>query len=159
MASIWRFAEFFSENAFDDGTWASVNLVVWCCVEPGVYLIAACLLALRPLLNFILHDKPLSTLLLRFRTRRTKDYSNFSNEDSQRHGIELTSDTKKQGFGVPQRLDEDRQALNWEYNGTGNNMQSTAERVESVSPLPVMMDRVHVRQEFSLDLEGGSIKT
>ncbi|CAD6594186.1 MAG: hypothetical protein ASARMPREDX12_008376 [Alectoria sarmentosa] len=55
--SIVRFAEFLGTAAFDDGTWASVKLALWACVEPGVYLFAACLLACRPLLH--------RTLLLR----------------------------------------------------------------------------------------------
>lgn len=67
VASILRFAEFVSTNAFDDGTWASTNLVIWVCVEPGIYLIAACLLALPTLLSTLYKNAGLSSLRSRFR--------------------------------------------------------------------------------------------
>lgn len=49
VSSIVRFCEFFNVAAFQDGTWSSVNLMIWTDVEPGVYLVAACLSNLRPL--------------------------------------------------------------------------------------------------------------
>lgn len=50
ISSIVRFAIFFRVNAFGDPTWASVLLIIWTTVEPGMYLIAACIPSLRPLL-------------------------------------------------------------------------------------------------------------
>ena len=58
ITSIVRIAIFFKElTSFDiDYTWISVDVVLWATVEPGVYLIAACLPSLRPLLNTFLKD-------------------------------------------------------------------------------------------------------
>lgn len=50
MTSIIRFAIFFNVKALlFDGTFISAELVIWSLVEPGIYLIAACLPTLRPL--------------------------------------------------------------------------------------------------------------
>lgn len=49
ISSIIRFIKFFDTEAFLDGTWASTNEMTWTVIEPGVYLIAACLPNLRPL--------------------------------------------------------------------------------------------------------------
>ena len=50
IASCVRFAIFFQSEALEDPTWKSAFLNVWTVVEPGTYLIAACLPALRPLM-------------------------------------------------------------------------------------------------------------
>lgn len=50
VASIVRFTIFFNVKALSDGTFISAKLATWSLVEPGVYLIAACLPSLRPLL-------------------------------------------------------------------------------------------------------------
>ncbi|KAF2760796.1 hypothetical protein EJ05DRAFT_243018 [Pseudovirgaria hyperparasitica] len=50
VAACMRMAAFFHTNAFTDNTWASVELVGWSVAEPGMYLTAACLMCLRPLL-------------------------------------------------------------------------------------------------------------
>ncbi|MCJ1389690.1 hypothetical protein MMC18_002547 [Xylographa bjoerkii] len=42
---------FFLTEAFVDNTWASVTLVGWSIAEAGLYLIAACLVALRPIFS------------------------------------------------------------------------------------------------------------
>lgn len=65
ITSILRFAAFFATDAFDDGTWASVTLMQWCIIEPGVYLIAACLVAYRPLIIYLVRESPLSHVLSR----------------------------------------------------------------------------------------------
>ena len=64
VTSIIRFTSFFTTDAVTDGTWASVNLMTWTVLEPGVYLIAACLPTYRPLLAYIRNREPLSTLHL-----------------------------------------------------------------------------------------------
>lgn len=46
--SILRFTYFFQASAYDDGTWASVDLMIWSIVETDTYLIAGCLLTFRP---------------------------------------------------------------------------------------------------------------
>ena len=48
----------FTRNfAFNDRTWRSVNLMTWTDVESSVYLIAACLPSLRPLMRAIAHQR------------------------------------------------------------------------------------------------------
>ena len=51
VSSCIRFAVFFTEDAFADPTWASIDLNKWTVIEPGMYLISACLPSLRPLLT------------------------------------------------------------------------------------------------------------
>jgi len=50
IASIVRFTLFFDVKSLEDGTYSSAELAIWSLVEPGVYLIAACLPCLRPLM-------------------------------------------------------------------------------------------------------------
>jgi len=54
LASIYRFTIFFTTDAFTDPTWASVLLVGWSVVESGMYLIAACLPLLRPVIEKVI---------------------------------------------------------------------------------------------------------
>ncbi|KAF2475277.1 uncharacterized protein BDR25DRAFT_382215 [Lindgomyces ingoldianus] len=49
VTSIIRFAIFFDVSALKDGTFVSAELATWSLVEPGIYLLAACLPTLRPL--------------------------------------------------------------------------------------------------------------
>ena len=50
MTAIVRFVIFFDvETLLSDGTFISADLITWSLVEPGMYLIAACLPTLRPL--------------------------------------------------------------------------------------------------------------
>ncbi|KAI0173509.1 putative alpha-xylosidase [Hypoxylon sp. FL1284] len=51
LASILRFMSFYNTNSFIDGTFHAVELIIWTIVEPGMYLISACLLVFRPLLE------------------------------------------------------------------------------------------------------------
>ncbi len=65
--SIVRLAIFFVASNPDDGTWSAVEFIIWTQVETGVYLISACLMTYRPLLerigkgryagNFMRHSK------------------------------------------------------------------------------------------------------
>ena len=57
--SILRFASFFRGSAVADGTWDSVDLIYWTIIEPGVYLIAACLPTFRPVFIRLLKGTPL----------------------------------------------------------------------------------------------------
>lgn len=51
ISSILRFVTFSNNNSFIDATWNAVELIIWTIAEPGIYLIAACLITLRPLLD------------------------------------------------------------------------------------------------------------
>lgn len=53
ITSILRCVAFFTIDPLKDGTWASVTFLMWSNIEPGCYLIAACLLCFRPLINFV----------------------------------------------------------------------------------------------------------
>lgn len=50
-----RFAMYFKYPVYEDMTWNSVNLAPWCIIEPSLYLIAACLIACRPLAVKLCH--------------------------------------------------------------------------------------------------------
>ncbi len=50
-ASIMRFTAFHRTNSFTDPTYNAVELIIWTLAEPGIYLIAACLMTYRPLLD------------------------------------------------------------------------------------------------------------
>ena len=53
---------FFQIVLFNDATWHSVGAMTWTLVEPGVYLIAATLPSLRPLVLYIFKVVKLETL-------------------------------------------------------------------------------------------------
>jgi hypothetical protein len=55
-ASIGRFAIGLTTNSLPDLTWVAPELIIWIQVEPGCYLISACLLTLRPLLDKIMNS-------------------------------------------------------------------------------------------------------
>ncbi|KAJ6021167.1 hypothetical protein N7540_006671 [Penicillium herquei] len=52
--SIARTVTFFKHDPVVDPTWIAVTFLIWSIVEPGVYLIAACLPCYRPLIKFVL---------------------------------------------------------------------------------------------------------
>jgi hypothetical protein len=54
ISSVLRFVVFFT--SFADGTWAAVPLLCWAIVEPSIYLWAACLLELKPLIRKLTHE-------------------------------------------------------------------------------------------------------
>lgn len=51
VGSIIRFIIFFQKNSFNDGTWSGVDLVIWTQLETGTYLMSACLMTYRPILE------------------------------------------------------------------------------------------------------------
>ncbi|KAI1329842.1 hypothetical protein F5Y16DRAFT_396950 [Xylariaceae sp. FL0255] len=51
VASILRFISFHNTNSFTDATYNASELIIWTLAEPGIYLISASLLMLRPLLD------------------------------------------------------------------------------------------------------------
>ena len=54
VASILRFVTYFKVDLLSDVTYNSGQLVLWTIIEPGMYLISACLPAMRPLLTRVL---------------------------------------------------------------------------------------------------------
>ena len=67
-----RFIFFFRSDVLVDVTWYSIDLWTWTTIEPGMYLIAAALPSLRPLLGLIFQNVDFSTLgsrLLHYRTK------------------------------------------------------------------------------------------
>lgn len=78
IASAFRFATFFQNNAITDGTFSSVELMSWTIIEPGIYLMAACLPPLRPLVQRIFKD----TRLARLSTEWTPKHSDGPYERS-----------------------------------------------------------------------------
>ena len=94
ITSIIRCVEFFLNNPLEDGTWASVTFLVWSIVEPGVYLIAACLLCFRHLFNYIKTGDPHSSGRSRFsRSRKSQAHSGPHNDQSIRLEPRLTAKT------------------------------------------------------------------
>ena len=57
ITSILRSVAAFEGNSITDGTWISVTLLNWSIIEPGVYLIAACLPCYRPLVSHFMKDR------------------------------------------------------------------------------------------------------
>lgn len=51
IASILRFIAFDRTSSFTDPTYNAVELIIWTLAEPGIYLIAACLMTYRPFLD------------------------------------------------------------------------------------------------------------
>ncbi|KAN0066797.1 hypothetical protein V8E54_015086, partial [Elaphomyces granulatus] len=54
LASIYRLLRFLSTDAFTDRTWVTVSLEGWSVVECGMYLVAACLPMLRPVVEKVI---------------------------------------------------------------------------------------------------------
>ncbi|KAF2713471.1 hypothetical protein K504DRAFT_398700 [Pleomassaria siparia CBS 279.74] len=57
VASILRFHTFFVTNSFTDGTYDAVELIIWTLAEPGIYLISACLMTYRPLVERVTRSR------------------------------------------------------------------------------------------------------
>ena len=81
ITAIVRFVNFFIHDAISDGTYASVDLLTWTIIEPGIYLVAACLPALRPLLQDIVEKASFPTL----GSKRVHKYGDVSAESSARN--------------------------------------------------------------------------
>lgn len=68
-----RFIFFFRADVSVDITWFAIDLWTWTTIEPGMYLIAAALPSLRPLLGLIFQNVDFSTLGSRLLHHRTKE--------------------------------------------------------------------------------------
>lgn len=53
IAAMLRFLSFFREDVNGDGTFWSVEFLTWTIIEPGFYLVSACLLLFRPLIQHV----------------------------------------------------------------------------------------------------------
>ncbi|KAL9612091.1 MAG: hypothetical protein Q9167_003313 [Letrouitia subvulpina] len=51
IAAMLRFLSYFNQDVNGDGTFWSVDFLTWTIIEPGFYLISACLLLFRPLVQ------------------------------------------------------------------------------------------------------------
>ncbi|KAF2116794.1 hypothetical protein BDV96DRAFT_34975 [Lophiotrema nucula] len=60
VTAIIRFVGFFSEDMAADGTWTATRLMILSVMEPGFYLLASCLVCLKPLLARVRDWMPLS---------------------------------------------------------------------------------------------------
>ncbi|RDL36933.1 uncharacterized protein BP5553_04366 [Venustampulla echinocandica] len=98
IASCVRMTVFFQTDAFTDNTWASFGLVGWSVVEPGMYLIASCLPALRPIFSRFM-PAYIKALFNKVLMERTKQSGSNHNQDSFRmRGIPLSSSQSQKGF-------------------------------------------------------------
>lgn len=77
---------FFRDDLLADATWYSVSTMTWTLAEPGVYLIAASLLSLRPLVRYVFKDVKWDTLYSSLLYRWSRAFS------TRKHSKALTSD-------------------------------------------------------------------
>lgn len=91
-----------------DLTWYSIRLWTWTTIEPGMYLIAAALPSLRPLLVLIFENVDFSTLGSRLLHYRTKECLNKTKtRDIALSGrIESSAPTQGEHIGLRQLVDK-----------------------------------------------------
>lgn len=89
---------FFGDDAVSDGTYASANLMIMTCVEPGIYLIAACLVTLRPLLQRLVKETTLATM-----GGGTWNYEETSSDhnDTKLATLKGTAPSSRRGISAP----------------------------------------------------------
>ncbi|KAI1379851.1 hypothetical protein F4677DRAFT_297159 [Hypoxylon crocopeplum] len=87
IASILRFATFSNTNSFIDATYNAVELVIWTIAEPSVYLISACVLMYRPLLEKI----GIGSLSSSSKASDSRAYKQHPGTESRRMGRALES--------------------------------------------------------------------
>lgn len=78
ITSIIRFTTFFRKNSFEDSTWNAVDLVIWTQIEADVYLISACLMTWKPLLERIGRNTVVAKALTRKSASNSADASSGS---------------------------------------------------------------------------------
>ncbi|KAF2490389.1 hypothetical protein BU16DRAFT_596458, partial [Lophium mytilinum] len=107
VTAIIRFVGFFTRDFAKDGTWTATRLIVLSIIEPGLYLIAACLVCLKPVVARVWDKSQLSSLL----SKRTTTTSSFpqSRLDSHRMvKIESQSSDNDQSHRSRKTEDEER---------------------------------------------------
>lgn len=124
VTSIVRFTTFFRKNSFVDGTWSAVDLIIWTQVETGVYLISACLMTYRPLLERVGRG--------RFAGKSTRR-SKISNRHS-----ENSKNARQQIADIPLKLrtEEDKYGFHRLENDDGVDPRITVTTNISVSQKP-----------------------
>lgn len=68
VTAIVRLAVFFTADMFADITWHCIEFLTWTTIEPGIYLIAACLPSLRPLFRKMFKDCDFGSIWARIRS-------------------------------------------------------------------------------------------
>ena len=99
VTSVLRFTSFFTNNSFTDGTYAAVELISWTEVEPGVYLISACLLTYRPLLDRISFRRVADAVTGRSSKNSSASGSRFGKR------LEASSTDPEMGIGLQSRAE------------------------------------------------------
>lgn len=95
VASILRFLTFYNTNSFNDGTYNAPELMIWTVAEPGIYLIAACLLTYRPLLEKFMGGRLAGKCKLgTSRSSKAKSSANGDHSASHRAAHNRTSEDK-----------------------------------------------------------------
>ncbi|KAF2877639.1 hypothetical protein BDV95DRAFT_154064 [Massariosphaeria phaeospora] len=109
--SIIRFTTFVRTSSFDDTTYDNVDLVIWTVTEPGIYLISACLMTYRPLLERLGRSRPMNSLKTSMNRSRGLKRTGYS--DGQRSERETRSGSiplktiDKSNMGFTQLADEE----------------------------------------------------
>lgn len=105
ITSVVRFAQFFKRNSFEDGTYNGVDLIIWTQVETGVYLISACLMTYRPLLERIGRKDVVSKLKQNILSKDSET-GNSSKERKEEIALQAREESGTRGF---RRLEDDPQ--------------------------------------------------
>lgn len=100
VTGILRLVYFFETDLFADVTYQSVVTMSWTLVEPGVYVIAATLPSLRPLVRYASNELKLETLYgtLLHRYTRTSSAHKYSDSSLANTQIKLA---ERQKSAVP----------------------------------------------------------
>ncbi|KAI2642230.1 hypothetical protein GGS21DRAFT_501572 [Xylaria nigripes] len=116
VASILRFYSFYNTNSFIDATFNATELIVWTIAEPGIYLISASLLVLRPLLDKLSTKLP-STNRSRVSRPHVSARASFDPfSPNNERSITLVGMGAQHGF---RQLDDERQSSNSQEAGKG----------------------------------------
>ena len=81
IGAIIRFVLFMRTNLVSDITWDSVPTMTWTTAEPSLYLVAACLPALRPLLKEALQNSVFKSMTSRLALLGSKRGSTDRSKD------------------------------------------------------------------------------
>ncbi|KAI4123828.1 MAG: hypothetical protein LQ338_005088, partial [Usnochroma carphineum] len=81
ITGIIRLVYFFQIDMFEDVTFHAVGTMTWTLVEPGVYLIAATLPSLRPLIRYLFKDIEFKALYKNLHNRYSRTFSKQKNSE------------------------------------------------------------------------------
>lgn len=91
VTGILRMVYFFQTDLFADVTFQCVVTMSWTLVEPGVYVIAATLPSLRPLLRYTFNEIKLKTLYGTLLDRYNRTFSVHKYSDSSTANTQIKS--------------------------------------------------------------------